>query len=85
VCLETNVKIKKRIQKIKTTNHFQKGAGAPPKGNKRDNRLEGGKGDGDQKGNNTTKIDVKQPPVGDSEKLEGATSQPQAATEVSIM
>jgi hypothetical protein len=47
--------------------------------------LEGGKGDGAQKGNNTPKINEKQPPVGDPEKLEGVTSQPQEATEVSIM
>lgn len=66
MCLETNVKIKKSIQKIKkTTHHFQEGAGAPPKGNRRDNRFEGGKGDGAQKGNNTPKINEKQPPVGE--------------------
>ena len=59
----------------------KEGGGAPPKGNRRDNRFEGGKGNGAQKGNNTTKINVKQPPVGDPEKLEGATSQPQAATD----
>ena len=73
-------------RKYITTNHFQEGAGEPTNGNRREHMIDqDGKADTTKEGNNTTTIiEGKQPPVGDPGKLQGATSQQQAATEVSI-
>ena len=61
----------------------KEGAGEPTNGNRREHRFDqDGKTDTTKEGNNTTTITVdKQPPVDDPEKLQGATSQQQAATE----
>ena len=61
----------------------KEGAVEPTKENRRENRFnKDGKAGTTKEGNNTTTITVgKQPPVGDPGKLQGATSQQQAATE----
>ena len=73
-------------RKYITTNHFQEGAGEPTNGNRREDMIDqDGKADTTKEGNNTTTNTVgKQPPVDDPEKIQGTTSQQQAATEVSI-
>ena len=62
----------------------KEGAGEPTNGNRREDMIDqDGKADTTKEGNNTTTNTVgKQPPVDDPEKLQGATSQQQAATEV---